>query len=154
MTMNNVAESIYNKAKEFKQKYPLSIAWRIKKHSKVAAKFFNPGEEASYVFVCQKNYQFYNIMSTYLVVLTNKRILLAQKRLLFGYWYKSITPDMFNDLTVKSGIIWGKVNIDTIKELVILSNIDKRALPEIETAVTEYMMEQRQQMVKIEKNMQ
>lgn len=152
--MNNIAELIYNKALEFKKKYPRSIAWRIKAHSKVAAKFFNPGEEPSYVFVCQKNYQFYNVMSTYLVVLTNKRILLAQKRLLFGYWYKSITPDMFNDLTVKSGIIWGKVNIDTIKEVVILSNIDKNAIPEIETAVTEYMMEQRQKMIKIEKNYQ
>ena len=61
---------------------------------------------------------------------------------------------MFNDLTVKSGIMWGKINIDTIKETIILSNIDKAALPEIETKVTEYMMEQRQKMVKIEKNEQ
>ena len=149
--MNSVVD-IYNKALEFKKKYPKTIAWRLKSHAKVVHKFLNPGEEVQYVFVSQKNYQWYNIMSTYMVVLTNKRILLAQKRLLFGYWYLAITPDMFNDLTVKSGIIWGKVNLDTIKEIVVLSNIDKRALPEIETAITEYMMEKKQQMIKIEKN--
>jgi hypothetical protein len=80
---------------------------------------------------------------TYAVVLTNKRIILAQKRLIFGYFYTAITPDMFNDITLKSGIIWGKVLIDTVKELVVLSNIDKKALGEIETYITEYMMEEK-----------
>ena len=152
--MNNIAEVVYKKALEFKKKYSKTVAWRLKAHSRIVAKFFNPDEEANYVFVAQKNWQWYNLLSTYIVVLSNKRILLAQKRLLFGYWYLSITPDMFNDLTVKSGIIWGKVNIDTIKETIILSNIDKNALPEIETKVTEYMMEQNQKMIKIEKNNQ
>ena len=152
--MNNIADAVYNKALEFKRRFPKTIAWRLRAHSKVVAKFFNPGEEANYVFIAQKNWHWYNILSTYIVVLTNKRILLAQKRLLFGYWYLSITPDMFNDLTVKSGVVWGKINIDTIKETVILSNIDKRALPEIETQVTTYMMEQNQKMIKIEKNIQ
>ena len=52
----------------------------------------------------------------------------------------SITPDMFNDLTVVSGLVWGKVIIDTIKEQVYISNLSKRSLDEIETMVTEYMM--------------
>ena len=52
----------------------------------------------------------------------------------------SVTPDMFNDLTVFSGLIWGKVYIDTVKETIVLSNIAKDALDEIETQVTEYMM--------------
>ena len=43
--------------------------------------------------------------------------------MLWGYTYLAITPDMFNDLTIKMGIIWGKVYIDTVKELVVLSNI-------------------------------
>lgn len=150
--MNDVSNAVYEKAKEFKRRFPKTIAWRLRAHSKVVAKFFNPGEEANYVFIAQKNWHWYNFLSTYMVVLSNKRILLAQKRLLFGYWYLSITPDMFNDLTVKSGIIWGKINIDTIKETVILSNIDKKALPEIETKVTDYMMGQNQKMIKIEKN--
>ena len=75
-----------------------------------------------------------------MVVLTNKRIVLAQKRVLWGYTYLSVTPDMFNDLTVLSGLLWGKVYIDTVKETIILSNVSKNALDDIETQITEYMM--------------
>ena len=31
----------------------------------------------------------------------------------------SITPDLFNDLSVYEGLIWGKVDIDTVKEEVL-----------------------------------
>ena len=50
---------------------------------------------------------------------------------------------MFNDLEVYEGLIWGMITIDTVKELVNLSNIDKKALPEIETNVTSFMMEEK-----------
>ena len=50
---------------------------------------------------------------------------------------------MFNDLTVIDGIIWGKIKIDTIKEEVLLSNIDPKALPEIETKVSDYMIREK-----------
>ena len=33
--------------------------------------------------------------------------------------------------------------IDTIKEFVAISNIDRNALPEIETKITEFMMEEK-----------
>ena len=56
----------------------------------------------------------------------------------------SITPDLFNDLKVRSGIIWGKIDIDTVKEFVTFSNVSKRALSEIETKVTSFMMEEKQ----------
>ena len=59
-----------------------------------------------------------------------------------------ITPDMFNDLTIKNGIIWGKVIIDTIKEKVILSNIDSNALAEIDDNITLYMLEQKKKQKK------
>ncbi len=134
---------VYNKVKEFKRKYNSTVAWRLKAHSKVIEKHLNPGETVNYVFAAQKNYNSLDLFSTYVVALTNKRILLAQKRVLFGYLFLAITPDMFNDLTVNSGLIWGKVYIDTIKETVILSNISKSALDEIETMVTEYMMEEK-----------
>lgn len=62
---------------------------------------------------------------------------------MFGYFLTSITPDMFNDLKVVTRIFWGTVIIDTIKELVHISNISKKALPEIETNVTEYIMEEK-----------
>ena len=59
----------------------------------------------------------------------------------FGYFLDSITPDMFNDLKIKGGLFWGKVYIDTLNELVALSNISNAALPEIETQLSNYMME-------------
>ena len=134
--MNKTYESL----KEFKEKYPSTIAWRLKAHSKVIEKHLNPGETVNYVFAAQKGYSAFDIFSTFVVVLTNKRILLAQKRVLWGYTYLSVTPDMFNDLTVLSGMIWGKVYIDTVKETIILSNVSKAALDDIETQITEYMM--------------
>ena len=134
---------VYKKVKEFKHKYPMTIAWRLRTHCKVITKHLNPGEIVQYAFCAQKGHSSFDIFRTHVIVLTNKRILLAQKRLFFGYLYTAITPDMFNDLTINSYLIWGKVYIDTINELVELSNIDKRALSEIETSVTEYMMREK-----------
>ena len=142
---------VYEKVKIYKKKYPGTISWRLKAHSKVIEKHLNPGETVKFVFAAQKNERSYQIFSTYIVVLTNKRVLLAQKRLLFGYLFLAITPDMFNDITVKSGLIWGKIMIDTVKEIVHLSNVSKRALPRIETEVTEYIMREKKKMVKISK---
>ena len=50
---------------------------------------------------------------------------------------------MFNDLKANSGVLWGKIVIDTVKELAIISNISKSALSEIETEITEYMMREK-----------
>lgn len=137
--MNNV----YGKAKEFKGKYPLTVAWRLKKHSKVIERHLNPDEKVLYVFACQKNNNPFDIITTHVVALTNKRIVLASKRVLFGYFFTAITPDLFNDLKVDMGLIWGKVIIDTVKEEVFLSNIARGALDEIETYITEFMMEEK-----------
>ena len=51
---------------------------------------------------------------------------------------------MYNDLTIAMGLLWGKVCIDTIKEVIVLSNIQKEALPEIETAISQSMMESKE----------
>jgi hypothetical protein len=138
---------VYSRLKEFKRKYPLTVAWRLKEHAKVIEKHLNPDEEVLYAFVAQKSNKSTEIFFTTAVVLTNKRILFGQKRLLFGYFYTAITPDMFNDLKVKMGIIWGRILIDTIKEVVVLSNIDGKALDEIETEITEYMMREKKKYV-------
>ena len=134
---------VYNQIREFKRKFKSTIAWRVKAHSKVIEKHLNPGEDVTFSFAAQGDRSSLEIFNTYAVVLTNKRILLAQKRVVFGYTFLAITPDMFNDLTVYSGLIWGKVYIDTVKETVIFSNISKDALDEIETQITEYMMSEK-----------
>ena len=146
--MNYICEQ----AIEFKKKYPTTIAWRLKKHSEVIKKHLSADEAILYVFAGQKSPFIWDMFSTYLVALTNKRILVAEKRLLFGYYFISITPEMFNDLSVQSGILWGKVFIDTIKEQVIINNIDKRALAEIQNKVSEYMLEEKRKVVKVEKD--
>ena len=147
--MNN---AVYDKVKQFKRKYPMTLSWRLKAHSKIVNLHLNPEEEVRYAFAAQKNDNPLDIITTCVVVLTNKRIIIGQKRLVFGYFFTAITPDMFNDLTVKMGIVWGRVYIDTIKEVVRLSNIQREALPEIETAITEYMMEEKQKYAMQRKN--
>lgn len=136
-------KNVYEMVNEFIKKYPMTIAWRVKKHSKIVEKFLNPDEEVKFAFAAQKNDSTTDIFNTYVVALTNKRIILGRKRLFFGFFYTSITPDMFNDLTVKMGIVWGKIYIDTVRELVTLSNIDPKALDVIETNITEYMMNEK-----------
>lgn len=137
----------YEKALAYKRKYPMTVAWRIKQHCKIIDKHLNPGEEVIYVFAAQKNNNPFDILTSCVVALTNKRIIIAQKRVIFGYFFTSITPDMYNDLKVSMGIIWGKVYIDTVKEMVIFSNIQRKALNEIETQITEYMMREKREYV-------
>jgi len=121
-------------------KFPMTIAWRVKRHCKIIDKHLNPGEEILYMFAGQKNDSSINIFNTYVVVFTNKRIILATKRVLFGYFFKSITPDMYNDLTVHRGLIWGSIILDTVKEVITITNIDIKALDDIETNITEVMI--------------
>jgi len=138
-----MAGSVYRRVLEFKQRHPGTIAWRLRANSAIVEMHLNPGEEVRYAFAAQKNDNPLNIYNTYVVALTNKRILLGRKRLIYGYFLDSITPDMFNDLKVLGGLIWGKVYIDTVKEFVTLSNISKAALREIETEISDYMMEEK-----------
>lgn len=130
--------SVYTMIKRFKNRYPLTIAWRLKSHAKVLEKHLNPGEEIIYAFVGQKNSSF-DLFSTSVILLTNKRILIGRDRIVFGYFLTSITPEMFNDFKVSNLIIWGKVYIDTVKEYITISCLDKRALVEIETNFSEYV---------------
>ena len=120
--------------------YPMTIAWRLKSHCKVVDKHLNPDEKILYMFTGQKNDSYINFLNTYVVVFTNKRIMLATKRVLFGYFFKSITPDMNNDLTIHSGLVWGSIVLDTIKEVITITNLDKKSLDDIETNITEIII--------------
>ncbi len=135
--------TVLSQVLDFKRKYKGGISWRVKKHAMVVSKHLNPGEEVIFAFPAQKNNEFYNITTTCVVALTNKRILIGQKRVAWGYFLSSITPDMYNDLTIYQGLIWGHVTIDTVKEVVYLSNLPKKSLEEIETQITSYMMEEK-----------
>jgi hypothetical protein len=130
---------VYEKVMAFKKKYPMTVAWRLKKHCEVLAMHLDPDEKILYAFTGQKNDNPLDFTNTNAIVLTDRRLLMATKRLVFGYFVTSITPDMYNDMEVAGGLIWGTVTIDTVKEVVVLSDIQKSALPEIENTISEYM---------------
>ena len=138
--MNN-EEILRSQLASFKSKYPLTIGWRLKKHSKLLLEHLHDDEVIRYAFYAQKNNSSLDVTSTGIIAVTNKRLVIARDRVVIGYFFDSITADMFNDLKLRSGIIWGKVIIDTVSELVILSNISKSALPEIEEEITSAMLE-------------
>ena len=138
--MNN---QVYKKVLEFKHRHPGTVAWRLRQNSSVVEWHLNPDEEVLYAFAAQKNDSSFDIFGTAVIAITNKRILIGRKRVVIGYFLNSITPDMFNDLKVHGGLIWGRIYIDTVKEFVTLSNISLSALDEIETNITEYMMEEK-----------
>lgn len=135
---------VYDRAYFFRKKYPGSVVWRLRKHCDVVEKHLNPGEEVLFAFPGQKNEGFSELFTTCVVALTNKRILIGQKRVLWGYFLSSITPDLYNDLFVYQGLIWGKIKIDTVKEVVTISNLSKKGLADIETNITEMMMREKQ----------
>lgn len=139
-------KSVYQQVLRFKNKYPNTIGWRLKENASIIEKHLNPGEEVLYAFIAQKNDNVFNIFESAVIALTNKRILIGRKRVLFGYFLDSITPDLFNDLKVSGGLFWGKVYIDTLKEYVTLSNISNDALTEIETKISDYMMEEKKKL--------
>jgi len=132
---------VYDKVMEFERKYSGGIVWRINKHAKVIEEYINPDEEVIYAFCAQKNDKFSEIFNTFIVVVTNERLLLGHKRLLWGSFLYSITPDLYNDMQIYKGLFWGKITIDTVKENVILTNLPKKSLDEIETIISEFMME-------------
>lgn len=139
-------ETIYEQVKKFKAKYPGTITHhRLKKHCSVIEKHLNPGEVVNYAFAAQKNTKNLEFFETCVVAITNDRLLIGQKRVLFGYFFNSITPDLYNDMLVESNIFWGKIIIDTVKEKIFLSNISKKALPEIETNITSFMMNEKKE---------
>ena len=134
---------IYDMVKEFKLKYPDTIAWRLKKHADVVEDYINPDEQVLYAFCGQKNDNWADVFSSAVIVLTSKRLLIGQKRVVWGSFYTQITPDMYNDMQIYRGLIFGRLTIDTIKEKIVITNLSKHALDEIETAISEFMMNEK-----------
>lgn len=134
----------YDYVREFKKKYPATINWwRTKKHSDLVDRNLNPNETVIYAFAAQNNNDHGSIFDTAVLALTTQRIIVAQDRLIVGYKVNSITPELYNDMQVNAGIIWGTITIDTMKEVVHFSNISKKALPEIQTTINSYMLEEK-----------
>ena len=136
-------ESVYESCKAFMKKYPKTIAWRIRKHSSVIQEHLNDDEVVLYSFAGQKDAGMLQPFFTTVIVFTNKRMLLGRKRYLGRYYYTSITPDMLNDFELRTSILFGSVEIDTVKEHFTINCLDKKSLPKIEDALSKYMVNEK-----------
>ena len=141
-------QSSYELLKRFRNKFPGSVAWRVKKHCKIIDMHLNPNERINFIFAGQLDIKPLSLFNTGVIAVTNERLIIAQKKLIVGYKFSSITPDLYNDLTVKAGLIWGTIIIDTVREQVYVSDLDKEALPEIETEITMFMQEAKKKYAK------
>lgn len=135
--------SVYESCKSFLKKFPMTIAWRIKKHSSIIQKHINDDEVVLYSFAGQKNSNFLQPFFTAVIVFTNKRMLLGKKRFFGRSEYSSITPDMLNDFEIRTNILYGSVEIDTVKENFSINCLDKRSLSQIEDALSKYMVNEK-----------
>ncbi len=131
----------YELVSRWKKKYKGGIAWRLFQNARVVDEHVNPDEEVTFAFAGQKNESPFDFFQTAVVAVTDKRVLIGQKRILFGYVLNSVTPDLYNDMQIYEGLFWGRIVIDTIKEKVIISNLPKSALVDIETQISSFMMD-------------
>ncbi len=136
-------KSVYESCKTFLKKYPKTIAWRVKSHCKIVEEHINDDEVVLFSFAGQKDTNWKMPFYTAVIVFTNKRMLIGIKRFFGRYSYTSITPDMLNDFEIMTNIIFGCVEIDTVKEKFTINCLDKRALPSIEDALSKYLVDEK-----------
>ena len=144
-------KTIYQKVREFRMKYPRTIAWRLDKHSKIVEQHLHDGETVSYVFCGQKNVSSFMWNKSCVVAITNERLVIGQKRLLWGYFFTTITPDVYNDFKVIKNLIWSDILIDTLDEEVYISNLDPNGAIDVQKHITKFMMEEKKKYAKKDK---
>lgn len=143
---------VYESCKEFLKKYPRTVAWNVRRHSRVVEQHINDDEVVLFTFIGQKDTTWTMPFYTTVVVFTNKRMLLGRKRCFGRYFYTSITPDMLNDFEIRTNIFFGVVEIDTVKEHFTMGCLDKKSLPKIEDALSKYLVDEKVKYLKKEKS--
>lgn len=137
-------DTAYSELKLFINKFPGCVTWfRLKSHCKIVDKHLNPNEQILYILAGQLDNNYLSFFNTGVLAITNERIIVAQNRLIVGYKFTSITPDLYNDMNVDAGLLWGTLCIDTVKEKIYVSNLDKNCLAEVETSITTFIREVR-----------
>lgn len=75
--------------------------------------------------------------NTVLCVLTNQRILLLDKGLLYGIKSTEIPLDMVNGVSYEKGLVLGKISITNGATITKLENVNKQDAPVISNAIKE-----------------
>ena len=114
MNFNNGSE-MYEYIENNKLGYELTKGFAIK-HCDLLLSKLQPDEEILVPFLGLHNYQNPTKHDkTFAFALTNKRFVLAQKKII-GEAYQSIVLDNLNDITYNKGLLGGVLVVDTIKE--------------------------------------
>lgn len=93
----------------------MSKKWNIK-HFTVVENQLNKDEEVLFTFVGLYNYiSATQHDSNFAIAVTNNRIIAGQKKL-FGENVNTISRKHLNDISKSTGMVWGILTIDTIKE--------------------------------------
>lgn len=89
--------------------------WRMK-HFKVAEQQLNNEEEVLSCFIGLHNYESASQHNGYYgYVITNKRFIMAQKKVM-GESVQIVSRKHLNDVSKKTGMVWGVLTFDTFKE--------------------------------------
>lgn len=114
MKFNNGKE-MYDYIEDNKLGYELTKGFAIK-HCDLLLSKLQPDEEILVPFLGLHNFiSATKHDKTFAYALTNKRFVLAQKKII-GEAYQSILLDNLNDITYNKGLLGGVLEVDTIKE--------------------------------------
>lgn len=110
------AKTLYNSCMENGFGSGFNEKWGIK-HFKIITDNMMEDEEVIFPFIGLHNFiSVSNHDSNYAYAVTNKRILMGQKTVL-GENFQSVNWDNINDISFTAGPLFGKVTIDTFKEV-------------------------------------
>lgn len=102
---------IYEKVMEFKNKFSGVPATRLERHAEVAMKSLAEGENVLHVY-CGLD-EFYR---TQIVVVTDRRVIVARKKLLFGSRISSIDRDKVCNIHNRRSLLWNDIFFNTLTE--------------------------------------
>lgn len=111
------------------------VGWG-KKHFKVLEHSLASDENATICFVAISETDSSSGFHAYAI--TNKRILCAQKRLIAGESVKSVNLDNLNDITFRTDLYHGYLELDTFKERMSLRFPEKADAKRLYALINEY----------------
>ena len=109
------AEEMYQYCIDNKYGTGMNRKWGIK-HFRLIENALHNDEDVIMCFIGLHNYQSTTSSdNNFAYAITNKRILMAQQKMI-GQVLQSVAIDNLNDITLNSGMVFGVITVDTIKE--------------------------------------